>query len=167
MLKLYFENFKNGELSFAVEDEQGDRIDRFYFTGDNIPMPQVFDAAVIIYLPEIIKSKQKFEIMGPVSAGLLSGIKKWVSAMDYPKIRIHSDLKVGNYNYNTTWLMMENVRDLNIEFSGEIEDNKLAHIAIGMLFANKYKGVLLEGADMAYELLSTNNFQILANGRPK
>jgi hypothetical protein len=162
MLKLYFENFKKDELSFAIEDEQGDRVDRIWFKG-NIIMPKVFDVAVIAYLSKL---NQDLDILGPVSAGLTEGALKWREAMGLKKVKIKADLKIGSSSLSETWLMNETLNTFNITHS-EIEDPIMARIAAGLLFAGKFKGILLEQTDIAYELLDTNNFKILSNGRSK
>jgi len=161
MLKLYFENLKNNELSFTIEDEQGNRVDRIWFKG-NIIMPKTFDAAVIAYLSKL---NQDLDILGPVSAGLIEGALKWREAMDLKKVKIKADLKIGHSSLSDTWLMKESLAELNITHS-EIEDPIMACIATGLLFAGKFKGILLEQTDIAYELLDTNSFKILSNGRP-
>jgi hypothetical protein len=161
MLKLYFENLKNNELSFAVEDKRGDRIDRIWFKG-NIVMPKTFDAALIAYLPKL---NQDLEIMGPVSSGLIKGALKWREAMGLKKVKITTDLKIGRSSLSDTWLMKENLNNLKIEHS-EIKDPIMACIATGLLFSGNFKGILLEQTDIAYELLDTNSFKILSNGRP-
>lgn len=161
MLKLYFENFKDNELSFAIEDEQGDRVERIWFKG-NMAMPKTFDAALVAYLPKLTED---LEVMGPVSSGLIEGALKWREAMYLKKVKIKSDLRIGSASLSELWLMRENLRELNIQHS-EIEDFNIACIATGLLFSSKYKGILLEQTDIAYELLDTNNFKILSNGRP-
>lgn len=161
MLKLYFENFKDNELSFSVEDEQGDRVDRIWFRGSMI-MPKTFDVALIAYLPKL---DQDLEVLGPVSSGLIEGALKWREATNLKKVKIKADLKIGYSSLSNTWLMKESLGELNITHS-EIEDPVMACIATGLLFSSNFKGILLEQTDIAYELLDTNSFKILSNGRP-
>ena len=163
MLNLYLEKAGPEEISFVVSDEYDNVVDKIVFKG-KFDMPDSIDAALVAYLPKLLKNRAKLKLLGPVSVGLIRGAKAWLKAKGFDNANISSKLRVNSINKNNTWLMAELIPTLNI-VNSYIPDEHITNIAIGLLFCKDYKGLLLNCTDFSYELLSTQNFTIIADGK--
>lgn len=81
-LKLYMDQFDpgTGEVSFSVEDELGNRVDKATHFDKSIVM-ETMDFFLLSYLPKLMSEGNNIEVLGPISKNLISVLNQMQKAL--------------------------------------------------------------------------------------